>query len=287
MKCLIIGGTGKVGARLTKRLLERGVDVAVLCRTAERIHSVPAPATTVVADMVADPKGAADAFRGRDVVFMLNKGTLQETVEGILAVTLARDAGVPRFVYQSVHLVEELAHLPHVASKLAIKHAVKTSGMDYTFIAPNHFFQNDETVRGPLLEKGLYLTPLGSVGCWSVDSGDIAEAAAIVLTTEGHSGQSYNLVGPSNLTGKEAAAAWARALGKEVRYVERLEEWQNHVRPFLPPWLHYDLSLMYRHFASHGMLGTLQDVERVTALLGRPPRSFQDYASEQAKAWVG
>lgn len=287
MKCLIIGGTGKVGARLTKRLLERGVDVAVLCRTPERVHSVPAPATTVVADLVADPKAAVDAFRGRDAVFMLNKGTLQETVEGILAVTLAREAGVPRFVYQSVHLLEELAHLPHVASKLAIKHAVKMSGMDYTFIAPNHFFQNDEMVRGPLLEKGLYLTPLGSVGCWSVDAGDIADAAAIVLTTGGHSGQSYNLVGPGNLTGREAATAWARALGKEIRYVEPLEEWQNYVRPFMPPWLHYDLSLMYRHFAGHGMLGTLQDVERLTALLGRPPRSFQDYTLEQAKAWAG
>ena len=287
MKCLIIGGTGKVGAALTQRLLERQVDVTVLLRSPERRHLVPAPATPFIGDVIADPNGAVSAFRGQDVVFMLNKATVQETVEGTMAVTLAREAGVSRFVYQTVHLLEELAHLPHVASKLAVKHAVKTSGLDYTFIAPNHFFQNDETVRGPLLEKGLYLTPLGSVGCWSIDARDIADAAAVVLTTEGHSGQSYNLVGPSNLTGTEAAAAWASALGKDVRYVEPLEEWQNYVRPFLPAWFYYDLSLMYRHFASHGMLGTLNDVERLTTLLGRPPRSFHDYTSEQAKAWAG
>jgi uncharacterized protein YbjT (DUF2867 family) len=216
---------------------------------------------------------------------MLNKASLNETVEGTMAVNLAREAGVGRFVYQTVHLLEELANLPHVAPKLAIRHAIETSGMRYAFLAPNHFFQNDEVVRIPLLQKDRYLTPLGPIGCWSVDARDIADAAAIVLTTRGHDGQSYNIVGPGRLTGTDAAAVWARALGRDVQYAEAIEEWQDHTRLFMPAWLHYDLSLMYRDFAKRGMLGTPDDVKRLTELLGRPPRSFQGYAAEQARAW--
>src|SRR5262245_19083223 len=261
MKALIIGGTGKVGVSLVAQLLKRGVDVLVLLHSAERAHLVPAPATTITVDLIGNPEGAMAAFEGRDAVFMLNKASLNETVEGTMAVQLARCAGVRRFVYQTVHLLEELAYLPHVAPKLAIKHAVELSGMDYTFIAPNHFYQNDEVVLAPLLEQGLYLTPLGSVGCWSVDARDIANAAAAVLTGDGHAGQSYNIVGPARLTGADAAAAWAKALGRTVRYVDTIDRWQEYTRPFMPAWLHYDLSLMYRDFAIRGMLGEPEDVE--------------------------
>ena len=173
MKCLVIGGTGKVGIPLVARLLERGVDVTVLLRSAERTGLVPAPATAIVTDWIGNPTGAVAAFRDKDAVFMLNKASFNETVEGTMAVNLTREAGVGRFVYQTVHLLEQLAHLPHVAPKLAIRHAIETSGMSYTFIAPNHFFQNDEIVRIPLLQKGRYLTPLGAIGCWSVDAREI------------------------------------------------------------------------------------------------------------------
>ena len=285
MKCLVIGGTGKVGIPLVARLLERGVDVTVLLRSAERTALVPAPAAPIVADWIGNPASAVAAFRGKDAVFMLNKASLNETVEGTMAVNLAREAGVGRFVYQTVHLLEQLAYLPHVAPKLAIRHAIETSGTSYTFLAPNHFFQNDEIVRIPLLQKDRYLTPLGPIGCWSVDARDIADAAAIVLTTPGHDGCSYNIVGPGRLTGINAAAVWARVLGRDVEYAESIEEWRDYTRPFMPAWLHYDLSLMYRHFAQRGMLGTPDDVAQFTELLGRPPRSLQDYAVEQARAW--
>jgi uncharacterized protein YbjT (DUF2867 family) len=283
---LVIGGTGKVGRTLVAQLLAQKVDVTVLLHSPERAQMVPAPATAVVADLIGDPEGARAAFQGRDAVFMLNKATLNETAEGLLAVQLAREAGVPRFVYQTVHLLEQLAYLPHVAPKLAIKHAIEKSGMDYTFVAPNHFYQNDEIVRAALLQQGVYLTPLGSVGCWSVDARDIADAAAAVLTSAGHGGNTYNVVGPDRLTGDGAARAWTKALGKEIRYVSGIGKWRDWTRSFMPAWLHYDLSLMYEDFAERGMLGTAADVERLTILLGRPPRGFQDYALECAHEWL-
>src|SRR5262245_49408131 len=109
MKVLVVGGTGKVGSALVARLIELGVDVCVHLHSSARAHLVPSPATTVVADLIGDPKEAIEMFRDMDAVFMLNKATLTETIEGTMAVRLAREAGVRRFVYQTVHLLDELA----------------------------------------------------------------------------------------------------------------------------------------------------------------------------------
>jgi uncharacterized protein YbjT (DUF2867 family) len=285
MKVLVIGGTGKVGTPLVAELVNRGVKVRVLTRSLDRASSLPAGVQPFVGDIVADPEATAAAFRGVDAVFMLNAASAQETVEGLLAVELALAAGVRRFVYQSVHRLDDLAHLPHVAAKLVIGRALARSGMDYTLICPNHFYQNDEECQYGLIKANLYVQPIGEVGCWRVDTRDVAEAAAIVLTSQGHGGQTYNLVGPGLLTGEACAAAWSKAFGREIRYVGDVVVWQDGVKPFIPAWLTYDLALMYRGFAQQGMLGEADDVARLTKLLGRPPRPYQAYVDERAAAW--
>jgi uncharacterized protein YbjT (DUF2867 family) len=286
MKILVIGGTGKVGSKLVAELLRRGAQVRVITRSLDRAAALPAGSEPTLGDIVGDPEACAPAFRDVDAVFMLNAASAQEAVEGLLAVELARAAGVRRFVYQSVHRLDDLAYLPHVAPKLVIQRAVVNSGMDYTLLCPNHFYQNDEECRGLLLQERLYVQPIGMVGCWRVDTRDVAEAAAIVLTTGGHGGQSYNLVGPGQLTGEECAAAWSRAFGRRITYVGDVDVWQQGAKPFIPSWLAFDLGLMYRDFATRGMLGEPSDVARLTELLGRPPRSYQTYADESAAAWT-
>jgi len=285
MKTLVIGGTGTVGALLVENLVRRGIEPRVMVRSASRVSLVPTGANAVIGNLVADPQGAAAAFQGIEAVFMLNPPSENETIEGLIAVELARSAGVRRFVYQSCHRLEEMAHLPHLGAKLAISHAVAKSGMDYTFVCPNHFFQNDIRLRTELTEQGRFAEPLGGIGVWGVDARDIAEAAAIVLTSDGHTGQSYNLVGPENITGESRAAIWAEALSRTVTYVDDPDTWRAGLWPGIPGWLVFDLTLMYGHFAKSGMPGTPGEVERLTRLLGHSPRSFKAFARECAIDW--
>lgn len=284
MRTLVIGGTGKVGALLIPLLLARGTAVRVLTRSAERAAALPQGAEGVVADVAVDPDAARAAFAGIDAVFMLNRPTPAELVEGLLAVELARAAAVKRFVFQSVHDAEAMAHIPHVASKLAIEHGVVASGMAWTLLRPNYFFQNDLTARAGL-DAGLYTAPVGSVGVAAVDAGDIARAAAVALLEHGHEGRRYDLVGPEMLTGGDCAAVWSEALGRAVRYAGDVEGWRAATRAVMPAWFNFDLAMMYRHLALHGMPSKAGDVERMTTLIGRPPRAYSDYVIEQARAW--
>jgi uncharacterized protein YbjT (DUF2867 family) len=43
--------------------------------------------------------------------------------------------------------------------------------------------------------------PIGKAGIAAVDVRDIADAAVVSLTTDGHTGKTYNLVGPDPLSG--------------------------------------------------------------------------------------
>lgn len=284
MTTLVIGGTGKVGALLLRLLLARGAAVRVLTRSAERAATLPHGAEGMVADITADPDGARVAFAGVDAVYMLNRPTPEETVEGLLAVELARAMGVRRFVFQSIHKAEAMAHIPHVASKLAIERGVVGSGMGWTLLRPNYFFQNDLTAKAGL-EAGLYTAPVGSVGVAAVDAGDIAQAAAVALLEDGHEGQRYDLVGPELLTGEHCAAVWSAVLGREVRYAGDVEGWRAATCAVMPAWFNFDLAMMYRHLACHGMPSDPGEVARMSALIGRPPRAYRDYVAEQARAW--
>lgn len=283
-KTLIIGGTGKVGELLVAMLLDRGTAPRVMSRSPERAAALPAGVQGVVCDMAADPRAAAAAFDGVETVFMLNRPTSEELVEGMLAVELGRRAGVRHFVYQSVHSAETMEYLPHVASKLAIERAVRRSGLAWTFIRPNYFFQNDLMARAGL-ERGLYTAPIGPVGVASVSAGDIAEVAALALTQGGHDGRVHNLVGPEVLTGEQCAATWSAVLGRQIRYAGDVGAWEAASRAFMPAWFNFDMGMMYRHIAVYGMPPEPGDVETLTILLNRPPRAYRDYVSEQAAAW--
>lgn len=97
---------------------------------------------------------------------------------------------------------------------------------------------------------------MGDVGLSHVDVRDIAEAAAIVLTTSGHEGKTYNLVGPQVHTGKNTAEIWSRVLGKTVTYGwNDLDAWEQKSLACLPAWMGVRLSPHVRVFPAERAQG--------------------------------
>jgi uncharacterized protein YbjT (DUF2867 family) len=284
MKVLVIGSTGTVGSAVVEELRKRGVSVFALTRNAERAKEMPSGVTGVVGDLL-DP-ASLGVFKGMDGVFVLNPVGPTEAHEGLMAVNGARGAHVHKLVYMSVHDLDKASHLPHFGCKIGVEFAVRHSGIHHTILRPNNFYQNDVWMKPALLEYGLYPQPLGSVGVSRVDVRDIAEAAAIALTSDKHDGEIYNLVGPEAVTGESTAADWSRALGRPIRYAgDDLEAWEAQQKPYLPASMLFDFKMMYAFFQAHGLKASGNDIARQTALLGHPPRKFLDYATEMAAIW--
>lgn len=285
MKVLVLGGTGTVGSQVVRELVARGVEVHVLTRDPEKTRGLPREAKPVKGDLL-DPATVRSVFTGMDGLFLLNAVSATEAHEGLMAVNGARMARIRKVAYLSVHRVDEAPHLPHFGSKLPIEIALKASGIPCTILRANNFYQNDYWSKDAILGYGVYPQPIGDVGCSRVDVRDIAEAAAISLTSGGTGAETWNIVGPAAHTGKSTAEAWSRALGKTVTYGGNdMDAWERQAVQMLPAWMAFDFRLMYEFFQEKGLKAVPADVERLTKILGHPPRSFEAFAAETARTW--
>jgi len=283
MKVLVLGGTGTVGSQVGRDLLARGAEVLVLTRDPKKL--LPPGAKAVAGDLL-DPATIRTAFLGMDGVFLLNAVSATECHEGLMAVNGARMAGVKKVVYLSVQGVDKAPHLPHFGAKLSVEAALKVSGLPFTILRPNNFFQNDTRYKDVMLAYGAYPQPFGDVGLSRVDVRDIAEAAAIALTTGAADGETVNVVGGDVLTATATAATWGGVLGRKIAYGGNdLDAWEKQSLAFLPAWMVFDFRLMYAFFQEKGLKASPEDLARLTALLGHPPRRFEEFAAETARSW--
>lgn len=283
MKILVTGGTGKVGSALLKELVKRNVSVRALVRKADA--KLPDGVEAVVGDML-DPVSVGKALDGVDKLYLLNGVTPDELTQGLIAFGLAKKRKLKHIVYHSVFKAEQFMDVPHFASKVAIEKALKDFDVPFTIIRPNYFIQNDLTLKSPLMDAGIYPMPLGTPGISVVDIRDIAEAAAIVLTSEGHHGKTYNLNGPEILSVAKAASIWSTHLGKTIRYPgENMDAFEEQLRKKAPTWAAYDFRMMFQGYLERGFVASAEDLATLTTLLGHPPRRYEDFARETALEW--
>src|SRR5699024_825724 len=276
---------GTVGSEVVKALHERRADVRALVRDQSKAEHLPQGVEVVVGDLL-DPVAVEQALAGVNKVYLLNAVVPDELTQGLIVFVLARRLGISQLVYHSVFQAERCKDVPHFASKFTIEQALKQFDLPYTILRPNYFFQNDAMLKEPLTGAGIYPMPLGPTGISAVDVRDIAEAAAITLTSDGHAGKTYNLVGPETLSGPQAASTWSDVLDREVRYPgEDFDAYEQQMRQMMPNWSAFDLRMMFQGYFERGFMASDDDIQTLTNLLGHAPRHYRDFVRETAAAW--
>lgn len=284
MKVLVVGGSGTVGSQVTRQLLERGAQVRVMSRSGDR-NKLALPVEMVQGDLER-PETLGPQFDGVDAMFLLNALSETETAQGLAAIETARNSGVKKVVYMSVLMPRGSESIPHFASKIPVEQAVRKSGLKWTILRPNNFYQNDVGLRDAITGYGVYPQPIGDKGVTRVDVRDIADAAAHAFFDKGHDGMIYPLNGPRAWTGEETARVYSENLGRDVRYSgDNLEAWGAQVRAFMPEWLVRDLTIMYRFFQERGFQATPEEIETQRTLLGHDPRAFETFVWEVSAQW--
>jgi uncharacterized protein YbjT (DUF2867 family) len=285
MKTLVIGCTGRVGSVVMKKLAAQGVSIRCMSRSSDKLRQLPTGVEGLIADLD-NPSTLAPAFSGADSVFLLAPVSLNETTQGLAAIQAARVARVKKIVYLSVSMPEGSTHIPHFGSKIPVENAIKESGIAYTILRPNNFFQNDLALKDQIMQYGLYLLPIGSIGLNRVDVRDIADCAVNALTKRGFEGQTITIHGPDTLTGNDIARIYSRYVGRDVRYGGNdLDVWVRRVRNIMPEWKVRDYRVMYKFYQDHGMVAGAADLQREQKLIGHKPRRFEDFAKEIADGW--
>ncbi|WP_322419594.1 SDR family oxidoreductase [Mesorhizobium huakuii] len=288
MTILVTGATGNIGRQVVEHLVKRGADVRALVRDPSKA-SFPEGVSVAQGDFL-DVDSLRKAMSGISTLFLLNAVVPDEFTQALIALNVARSAGIERIVYLSVIHADVYVNVPHFAGKFGVERMIEQMDFKATILRPAYFIQNDLMIEDAITGYGTYPMPIGAKGLAMIDVRDIAEIAALELLRREQSVEPLaldriNLVGPQTLTGTDIAAIWSDVLARPINYGgDNAEGFEQNLKQFLPAWMAYDMRLMGERFFSEGMLPEAGDVERLTALLGRPLRPYRDFASAIAAA---
>jgi uncharacterized protein YbjT (DUF2867 family) len=284
MSILVTGATGTIGSLVVEGLAAAGTDVKALVRQQGR-RSFPAGVTEVVGDLTDVPSMRA-ALSSVRTLFLLNAVTPDELTQALIALNLAREAGIERVVYLSVIHADRYTNVPHFTSKHTVERMIESLDIPATILRPAYFMQNERMVQQVIQGYGVYPMPIGSTGVAMIDTRDIADiAVAELLRRDRALGPlprvTLDLVGPDALTGASAAKVWSTALGRDVSYGgDDVTAFEGQMASFGPAWLAYDMRLMMAGIQKIGMRGEDGAANRLQAILGRPLRSYADFVRE-------
>ena len=266
MTTLILGG--KTGHRVLERLQARGIPARAASRSTEIPFDWNNRATW------------ASALAGVDAAYIAYVPDLAvpgaaETVAAFA--DQAVGAGVGRLVLLSGRGEEEAQRTERLVAE---------AGAEWTVVRCSWFNQNfsegffvDGVVAGELA------LPVGDVPEPFVDLEDVADVAVAALTEDGHAGQVYELTGPQLLRFDEAVAAIADAAGRPIAFAPVPMDafaaaLREHGEDDDVVWL---TTYLFTEVLDGRNASLADGVERA---LGRPARSFADYARRTAASGV-
>jgi uncharacterized protein YbjT (DUF2867 family) len=288
MSILVTGATGTIGSLIVQRLADAGADVKALVRQPGKL-SFPAGVTEVVGDLT-DVSSLRAALSSVRTLFLLNAVTPDEVTQALIALNLAREAGIERVVYLSVIHADKYTNVPHFTGKHTVERMIESLDIPATILRPAYFMQNERMVQQVIQNYGVYPMPIGSAGVSMVDTRDIADVAVAELLRRDRASAplpqvTLDVVGPDALTGVSAAKIWSSALGREVNYAgDDVAAFEGQMASFGPAWLAYDMRLMMSGIQKFGMHGAKGAVDRLQVILGRPLRTYADFVKEAVTA---
>jgi uncharacterized protein YbjT (DUF2867 family) len=280
---LVTGATGTVGTELVGQLVAAGQRVRALVRDPAKAARFADGVEIAIADL-SMPETLDAAFAGVDKAFVLSNGPAIALQGNAFAA--AKRAEVGHIVRLSAQELEfrQIADAPLGQWHLESERRLRDSGVPWTILRPSYFASNTLI---PLFfdpRQGSAL-PAGAGKEAPIDPRDIAAVAVKALTTPGHESQTYVITGPELLGQAEMMAKASVALGKPLTYVDvSPDEARERMLAFgfPPPFADSVLG----HFAAV-RAGRVYLTSTVANLLGRPPRSFDDWLRDNAAALNG
>ena len=289
MSILVTGSTGKIGSKVVAQLAQQGMAVRALTRSPEKAQ-FPAGVTAVKGDLL-DTDAMRAALKGVSTLFLLVANDADELTQAVNTLSVAREAGVKGIVYLSVTRSDQYTDVPHFTAKYAVERMIEQLELPATILRPSYFIQNDAMLKGVLQGAGIYPSPVGEKGVSMVDIDDIAAAAVIELMRRERAAgplprKLVELAGPDALTGPQIARIWSEVLGREVRYGGGdLDAFEKQMRTLAPAWKAFDMRAMFRRYQQDGAVASREQLDQLTELLGRPPRSYREFAQAAAHSW--
>ncbi|MBO9556201.1 SDR family oxidoreductase [Cellulomonas sp.] len=224
MSIVVTGATGQLGRLTVEALLRRGVPAAEVVATGRDTAGIKDLADRGVvtrrADF-ADPESLAAAFAGAEKILLVSASfpVDERLAHHRRAIDAALGAGVSQIAYTSMTQADT-AGTTLAESHRATEGYLRERGAP-TVVLRNSWYLENYTSQLPLaLQHGAFVGAAGDGRVSAATRAEYAEAAAVVLTAEGHTGATYELGGDQAFTLAELAATASTAAGRPITYTD-------------------------------------------------------------------
>ncbi|MGN8069569.1 SDR family oxidoreductase [Mucilaginibacter sp. 22184] len=224
MMILVTGATGHLGNATIESLLNKGIpahEIAALVRDEKKAAHLKDKGVQIKIGQYNDYDSLKNALRGVDKLLLISSNEMVDRlVQHKNVINAAKENGVKHIVYTGIDIksFDETAipYVSHIHRDTA--NYLQEVGIPYTLLNDTLYADVIPLFLGDkVLENGIFF-PAGDGKTPFVARTEMAEAAAVVLTTPGHENKAYAMAADTTYSFEDIAQMISEITGKNIQY---------------------------------------------------------------------
>ena len=278
---ILVTTAGKVGTEAVRSLILREAPVRVLVRDPGKTRALADAGAEIVVGDLDVPASIDQAMAGVTAVVLVSPAVPAQELN---VVASAARAGVGHVV-KATSKASADSPIARRRGQAEIEAGLAASGLPHTLLRSNAYMQNVLALAPAIAATSGFGSAAGKGRAGLVDARDVgAVAAEIAVSPASHAGKAYWLSGPELISNYDVAAVLSELLGRAVTYTElSFEENRDAMIRAGVPAAIAEMNAQAFSLTADGDAEWVTD--DVTAILGRPARSFGQFAADYATAF--
>jgi uncharacterized protein YbjT (DUF2867 family) len=277
---ILVTTAGKVGAEAARLLREQDMPVRVLVRDpgTAAAQALTAAGAQIAAGDLAVPATIDAAMAGVSAVILVSPAVPAQELN---VVASAARAGVAHIVKVTSKASAD-SPIARRRGQAEIEAGLAATAIPHTLLRSNAYMQNVLALAPAIAATSSFGSAAAQGRAAMADARDVAAvAAAIAASPAGHAGKTYWLTGPELLSNYDVAAVLSRLLGRRITYRELTFEENKDamIRAGVPEPIAQQNAQAFSLTADGDAAWVTDDVP---VILGRPARSFEQFAADHA-----
>lgn len=284
MRILVAGATGNTGRYAAEELLQKDEEVTAAATNADSIIKIYGQKVKPAVLDFTDESTFDKALEDVDRVFLMRPPQLGKAEDMYPFIDAMKKRDIKLVCFLSLMGAEKNPFPPHHK----IEKYIKASGIPYVYLRPSFFMQNLSGIHAlEIREKDEIMIPAGKSRTSFIDAADIGLAAAVVLNEpEKYKNTAWTITGPESLDYYQAAEILSSITKRKITYTNpgilKYRDYYINKRGLEKNYVNVTAALYIMT-----RLGTAKKVTQdFYKLTGRKPRSLEDFARDNLKAFM-
>ncbi len=280
-KILVTGATGNIGSRVVSELQKQNVSIRAFVRDPNKAKAMLGEKIELAVGDFADVASVRRALENIESVFLACSNDPRQVEYETNLIDAAVAAGVRRIVKLSALGAEIGSPVAFWDWHGKIEQHLRGVVPSAVILQPSFSMTNLLAAAEGIRHQNMLFAPAEGARISMIDPQDVASAAAVALTSDGHDGQTYVLTGPEVVTYEQVARELSAATGQAISFVAVPDEaaQQAMIATGLPEFVATQIIAVFGALR-RGAYNQISDTVRT--LTGLEPRSFAQFAHDHA-----